>query len=87
MLIENIERKDKEEEKKTVSRAITIESPSDNGSNGSDTTRETDTRSDVNINPIFEGKKGWLIELNYTSTNQVGIDCLWLFFVFKFIKM
>ena len=72
MIVENVERKDKEEEKKTVSQEIVIDSPDDNGSNGSDTTRETDTSSDVNVNPIFEGKKGWLLELNYDNADQVN---------------
>ena len=67
-----MKRKDDKTEKKTVSQEITIESHDDNGSNGSESTRETDTSSDVSINSIYKNNKGWLIDLNYASVNQVN---------------
>ena len=69
IVIENIERKERKEEKKTVSQPIASQSPDDNGSNGSESTRETDTTSDISIKPAYIDNKGWLINLNYSSTN------------------
>ena len=72
MIIQNIEEEADREEKKTISQAITIESPSDNGSNGSESTRETDTSSDISVKSIYKDNKGWLVDLNYASVNQVN---------------
>ena len=63
VMTENIERKEEKEEKKTVSQPIVIESLNDDGSNGSESTRETDTSSDINIDPVYANNKGWLVEL------------------------
>ena len=68
VMMQDIDKKDEKEEKKTVS----IQSPDDNGSDGSESTRETDTSSDVSINPAYIDNKGWLTNLNYASTNQVN---------------
>ena len=70
MMTEIEDRKDKEEEKKTVSQPIATESPEENGSNGSESTRETNTSSDIEIDPRYENNKGWLEDLNYASQNQ-----------------
>ena len=72
MEIQNIEKEDDKEEKKTVSQEIEMQSPSDNGSNGSESSRETDTSSDVSVKSIYKDNKGWLVDLDYTNENQVN---------------